>query len=80
MPPGRYGLKAGHDAYIDPHVPRSKPGEKLDPKDFEKLAEPWQGAVVVTVEPGKTARGVVVDFRPPGPLVEPSEKAAKTGP
>ena len=80
LPPGRYGLKAGHDAYTDPHVPRSKAGEKLDPKDFEKLAEPWQGAVVVTVEPGKTARGVVVDFRPPGPLVEPSEKAAKTGP
>ena len=70
LPPGRYGLKAGHDAYTDPHVPRWKPGEKPDPKDFEKLAEPWQGAVVVTVEPGKTARGVVVDFRPPGPLVE----------
>ena len=37
LPPGRYGLKAGHDAYTDPHVPRWKAGEKPDPKDFQKL-------------------------------------------
>jgi hypothetical protein len=74
LPTGRYGLKAGHDAYTDPHVPRWKAGEKPDPKDFQKLAEPWQGAVLVTVEPGKTARGVLLDFRPPGPLVEPPEE------
>jgi hypothetical protein len=80
LPPGRYGLKAGHDAYTDPHVPRWKEGEKHDPKDFEKLAEPWQGAVVVTVEPGKTARGAVVDFRPPAQLVEPPKEAAKAAP
>jgi hypothetical protein len=81
LPPGRYGLKAGHDAYTDPHVPRWKAEEKPNFKDFERLAEPWQGAVVVTVEPGKTARGVVVDFRPPGPLVEAPEAAkAKTAP
>ena len=72
LPPGRYGLKAGHDAYTDPHVSRWDAEEKrYPPKDFEKLAEPWQGAVVVTVEPGKTTRGAVLDFRPPGPLVEP---------
>jgi hypothetical protein len=80
LPPGRYGLKAGHDAYTDPHIPRWKPGEKVDPQAFKKLAEPWQGAEVVTLEPGKTARGVVVDFRPPGPLVEPPPEAAKTAP
>jgi len=80
LPPGRYGLKAGHDAYTDPHVTRWKAGEKHDPKDFEKPAEPWQGAVIVTVEPGKTARGVVVDFRPPGPLAEPPKGAEKTAP
>jgi hypothetical protein len=68
LPPGRYGLKAGHDAYVDPHVRRSN--EPGDPQEFEKPAEPWQGAVVVRVDPGKTARGIVVDFRPPGPLVE----------
>jgi hypothetical protein len=74
LPPGRYGLKAGHDAYIDPHVRRWKPGETRDATEFQKLAEPWHGAVVVTVEPGKTAKGVVVDFRPPPPLVEPDTK------
>jgi hypothetical protein len=73
LPPGRYGLKAGHDSYADPHVPRWK-GEKFDPAGF-KPAEPWQGAVVVTVEPGRTVRDVLVDFRPPVPLVEPTEPA-----
>ena len=73
-------MKAGHDAYTDPHVPQWKAGEKPDPKEFQKLAEPWQGAVVVTVQPGETVRGVVVDFRPPGPLVEPREEAAQSAP
>jgi hypothetical protein len=73
LPPGRYGLKAGHDAYVDPHVPRSESGSKLDPSLWEKSAEPWQGAVAVIVEPGRTARGVVIDFRPPGPIVEKAE-------
>ena len=36
--------------------------------------------IEIKVEPGKTARGVVVDFRPPGPLVEPPTEAAKTAP
>jgi hypothetical protein len=80
LPPGRYGLKAGHDAYIDPHIPRWKAGEKPDPTDLRKPAEPWQGAVVVTLEPGKTASGVVVDFRPPGPLVEPVMEESKSAP
>lgn len=80
LPPGRYGLKAGHDAYTDPHVSRWKAGENRDLTEFEKMAEPWQGAVVVNVEPGKTVQGVVVDFRPPGPLVEPEKSQAKTAP
>jgi len=57
LPPGRFGLKAGHDAYTDLHVPRLKQREEHDPKLYQKPAEPRQGAVVVTVEPGKTARG-----------------------
>jgi hypothetical protein len=80
LPLGRFGLKAGHDAYVDPHVPRWKAGEKFDPA-WQKSAEPWQGAVIVTVEPGQTARGIVIDFRPPGPLVEkepaPRDKPAR---
>jgi len=77
LPFGRFGLKAGHDAYTDPHVPQGEEG-KRDPAEFQKLAEPWQGAAVVTVEPGKTTRDVVVDFRPPGPLIEPV-KGPKNG-
>jgi hypothetical protein len=71
LPPGRYGLKAGHDAYEDPHVPRWKAGERPGPMLFRLAAEPWQGAVTIDLEPGETARGVEVDFRPPEPLVEP---------
>jgi hypothetical protein len=70
LPPGRYGLKAGHDAYVDPHVPRWKAGERPGPEVFRELAEPWQGALVFTVESGRTTRGAVIDFRPPGPLIE----------
>jgi hypothetical protein len=80
LPPGRFGLKAGHDAYEDPHIPRWKAGERPDPVAFQKPAEPWQGAAVVTLEAGKTTRGVVVDFRPPGPLVEPGQGATKEAP
>jgi hypothetical protein len=83
LPSGRYGLKAGHDAYEDPHVPRAPKGSRLDPSWWEKSAEPWQGAVVATVEPGRTVRGIVVDFRPPGPIVDspkPSEPSKRPGP
>jgi hypothetical protein len=75
LPPGRIGLKAGHDASIDPHVPRWESREKIDITQFQKLAEPWQGAVVVSVAPGKTTTGVTVDFRPPAPLVDPAPPA-----
>jgi hypothetical protein len=79
LPSGRYGLKAGHDAYVDPHVPRVPKGSQLDPSEWQKLAEPWQGAVVVTLEAGRTARGVILDFRPPGPLVEKAKESAPVG-
>ncbi|WP_169977692.1 carboxypeptidase-like regulatory domain-containing protein [Tautonia rosea] len=72
LPPGRYGLKAGHDGSKDPHVP-SLDRENPDPTLWQKPAEPWQGAVIVAVEPGETAERVVVDARPPGPIVEPKE-------
>jgi hypothetical protein len=72
LPPGRYGLKAGHDAYIDPHVPRRNSDLEPDETALQKPAEPWQGAVEVNVESEKTARGAIVDYRPPAPLVEAS--------
>ena len=78
LPPGRYGLKAGHDSYEDPHVPKIEfgPGKPPDP-NFFKPAEPWQGAAIVTVKPGETTRGVIVDFKPPPPIVEPPTDDAK---
>ena len=80
LPPGRYGLKAGHDAYEDPqalgHLRRPEM-EKYRKEIFEP-AEPWRGAVVVEGRTGETTRDVVLDFRPPEPLfpiaIEPAPK------
>ena len=76
LPPGRYGLKAGHDGYEDPHSLM-----KMWHDDFAKYreflfapAEPWLGAVVVEPKTGETVRGVVLDFNPPPPLVLPEPK------
>ncbi|MEW4566964.1 carboxypeptidase-like regulatory domain-containing protein [Tautonia sp. JC769] len=74
LPPGRYGLKAGHDGSRDPHVPVID-RENPDPTLWNKPAEPWQGAAIVTVEPGGTSTGIAVDARPPGPIVEPDAGA-----
>ena len=82
LPPGRYGLKAGHDAYSDPHSLQDLGGREEIRKQGRMPAEPWQGAVVVEVRPGETACGVVLDFRPPPPLPEPpgDDEAAKPAP
>jgi hypothetical protein len=72
LPPGRYGLKVGHDAYKDPHIPEIHGfGQKRTPEElalWDKKAEPWQGAVEATVRAGATTSGLLLDFRPPGPL------------
>ncbi len=73
LPPGRYGLKAGHDAYDDPHS-LSKVRPEGMAGHFELMAEPWLGAVVAEAKPGETARGVLLDFRPPAPLPDPPGK------
>jgi hypothetical protein len=74
LPHGRYGLKAGHDAYRDPHIPTIPPiGQERSPEElalWKKKAQPWQGAVEATVRPGATTLGILLDFRPPGPLIE----------
>ena len=52
-PPGRYGLKVGHDAYRDPHIPEiGGIGQERTPQQralWRKKAEPWQGAVEAIV-------------------------------
>jgi hypothetical protein len=74
LPPGRYGLKIGHDAYRDPHIPQIGPiGQQRTPEQralWTKKAEPWQGAVEAIVRSRATTSGIILDFRPPGPLVD----------
>jgi len=80
LPPGRYGLKAGHDAYEDPHSLGAlrRPEMEKYRKEILEQAEPWRGAVVVEGRAGGATRGVVLDFRPPEPLfqfdIEPAPK------
>jgi hypothetical protein len=64
LPPGRYGVKVGHDAYRDPHISEER-------AQRPKKAEPWQGAALATVRRGATSSGLLLDFRPPGPLDGP---------
>ena len=62
IPPGNYGLKAGHDNYFE------KPdlGEK---ESQTKPADPWKKAVKVIVEDGKTAANIAIRF----PEIEPKK-------
>lgn len=55
LPPGRYGLKAGHDAYRDSEVPR---GSNIPAKAWETSADPWKRAEVVNVSPGEVIEGL----------------------
>jgi hypothetical protein len=57
LPPGRYGLKVGHDAYQDSEVPR-----KVSGAAFSQLSEPWNRAVVVTIESGGAIEGVELEL------------------
>ncbi|HUY87634.1 MAG TPA: carboxypeptidase-like regulatory domain-containing protein [Pirellulales bacterium] len=50
LPPVRYGLKVGHDAYRDSEVPR---GPNIPPEARETNSDPWKRAVVVNVSPGE---------------------------
>ena len=70
LPPGRYGVKAGHDAYEDPQSLQGLKGEELF-RHFRATSEPWTGAVVVEVKSGEAAKGAILDFRPPPPLPDP---------
>jgi hypothetical protein len=63
LPPGEYGVKAGHDAYLDAEVPRR--GQKIPQEAREKRADPWKNARVVRVEIGRLTADVVLEL-PPG--------------
>jgi hypothetical protein len=55
LPPGDYGLKAGHDNYFE----KPDMGEK---ESWTTPADPWKKAVKVTVEGGKPAGNIVIRF------------------
>ena len=59
LPPGEYGLKAGHDAYQDAEV---YPGflAQEHPESYQIIADPWKRAVRVTVAARQEVGGVVV--------------------
>ena len=52
LPPGEYGLKVGHDLFVDEEVTAEEPQEpgwKIQPP-----ADPWKRAKIVAVATGKT--------------------------
>jgi len=55
LPPGRYGLKVGHDAYLDSDVPR---GADIPPEAWKTVADPWKRAVVVDLAAGQECEGI----------------------
>ena len=61
VPPGQYGLKAGHDAYEDSDVPRSL---DISEEDWVRPADPWKRARIVEVESDRDHAGVEVEFLP----------------
>ena len=74
LPPGEYGLKVGHDAYNDSEVPKIAPHSSEEDwhelseaewkKLYDKKADPWQRAEVVTVEPGRELSDVELELPP----------------
>jgi hypothetical protein len=58
LPPGKYGLKVGHDAYEDSEVPRDKDWKNIPKDAWTRIADPWKRATMVTVEAGRESDGV----------------------
>ena len=61
LPPGEYGLKAGHDAYDDAEVYPGKLAME-HPESLKESADPWKRAKVVTIESGRDSAMVEVEF------------------
>jgi hypothetical protein len=57
LPPGVYGLKAGHDAFADAERIRAS---DLKAADFDRPAEPWKRAVSVELWPGQDVDDVTL--------------------
>ncbi len=62
LPPGKYGLKVGHDAYEDSELRPHK--AQLSKEEWNDEIDPWQRAKVVTVEAGHETNQVELEFPP----------------
>ena len=62
LPPGEYGVKVGHDGFLDAEVPR---GDARTAASFKMPATPWKNARVVAVTAGRESDGVVLELPPP---------------
>jgi hypothetical protein len=71
LPPGEYGLKVGHDAFVDAEtrVPLADVKRELTKAETAALikawnapAEPWKRARVVRVEEGKQTAGIDLEL------------------
>ena len=60
LPPGEYGLKAGHDAFLD--AERPAPMLADDDPAYGSPGEPWKRAKIVIVEPDRTTRNVRLEL------------------
>jgi hypothetical protein len=60
LPPGEFGLKVGHDAYDDPEVPRDL--RHLAKESWEKLADPWKRAKIVSLKPDRSITGIELEL------------------
>jgi hypothetical protein len=61
LPPGEYGLKVGHDAYLDSEVPGGKM-TSWSPSVWELKEDAWQRAKLVTVRPDSETNGVELEL------------------
>ncbi|HWB13148.1 MAG TPA: carboxypeptidase-like regulatory domain-containing protein [Pirellulales bacterium] len=59
LPPGRYGLKVGHDAYRDSEVPHRP---NISPDHWRTNADPWKRAKTVEVTAGEHSRDIVLEL------------------
>ncbi len=61
LPPGEYGLKAGHDAYTDSEIPQGDLAS-IPKSAWERDADPWKNAQCVQIEPGRDVDKVELEF------------------
>lgn len=61
LPPGRYGLKVGHDGYGDTEVPHHP---NIPAEAWKTIADPWKRAVIVHVPASGEIDGI--ELRLPG--------------